>query len=229
MLLPFWSSEIHVELPSWFPWGRDYQPVSINRLYDSALNSIAESCFDMESEFFFLSSPFVGCVGSLAREKYFQTSPDKMFNLGFLMVFAYSEQMEKTLIASFAAAEVIEDLNLGIAFCSIWRDGVFEKKIKTIVIVSNEPFYDCTGYILKLPIILDGAKKFLKSSPLSYFAEKFGFNRFHVNWENMNPYQIATARILSELESGNAKNIVGGSSMINFPPFFGLSIAEAEK
>ena len=107
MILPFWNSELQVEIPSWFPWGKDYQPVSINRFHNKMLRDIAASCFDLDSEFYFMASPLVGYVGSLSREKYFQDSPENTFHLGFLMVFAYSEIIEKALAHGYDENEIL--------------------------------------------------------------------------------------------------------------------------
>ena len=227
--MPFWNSELHVEIPSWFPWGKDYQPVSINRFYDKTLSDIAAWCFDLDSEFYFMASPLVGYVGSLPREKYFQISPENTLHLGFLMVFAYSEIIEKALIASIAFNNLSKELSIGITTCSLWRGGIFEEKVKVIVIASDDPFYDCTGYLEGLLKVLRDIRGVVRPPALSFYAEKFGYNRFSLEWENDNPYDIRVSQILSEIEDNGAKDIVGGSPMVNFPPFFGISITAIEK
>ena len=228
MFLPFWNSELQVEIPSWFPWGKDYQPVSINRFHDKMLRDIAASCFDLDSEFYFMASPLVGYVGSLSREKYFQDSPENTFHLGFLMVFAHSEIMEKALVASIAFNEAAKGLSVGITFCSLWRGGIFEGRVKVIAIASDDPFYDCTDYLHGLVNALQEIKRIVRPPALSFYAEKFGYNRFSLDWENDNPYDARVTQILSEIEDDGAKDTVGGSPIINFPSFFGLAITAVE-
>lgn len=228
MILPFWSSELHVEIPSWFPWGKDYQPVSINRFYNRVLRDIAAWSFDLDSEFYFMASPLVGYVGNLSREKYFQDSPEHTFHLGFLMVFAHSEIIEKALTASIAFNEAAKGLSLGITYCSLWRGGVFEGKVKVVAVASDEPFYDCEEYLYGLAHVLQEIKGIIRPTRLSYFAEKFGYNRFSFDWENENPYDSRITQILSEIEDDEAKEIVGGSPLVDFPPFFGMAVTAVE-
>jgi len=229
LFLPFWTSELQVEIPSWFPWGKDYQPVSINRFHDRVLRDISALCFDLDSEFYFMASPLVGYVGSLPREKYFQDISESTFHLGFLMVFAFSEKIEKALIASLALTDAGKGLSIGLTFCSLWRGGVYEGKMKVIAIASDEPFYDGTKYLESLVHVLRQIKNVIKPAELSYYAEKFGYNRFSLEAENINHYDVRVTEILSEIEDDGAKDIVGGSPMINFPPFFGFSITAVEK
>ena len=229
MFLPYWNSEIHVEIPSWFPWGKDYQPVSINRFYNTMLRDIAAFCFDLDSEFYFMASPLVGSVGSLPRIKYFQDNSENTLPLGFLMLFAYSETIEKALVASVSLNDAAKELSLGLVFCYIWREGVLEGKVKAIAVASNSPFYDCDEYLHGLVSVLFEIRKIVRPSALSYYAEKLGYNRFSFNWEKDDYYSITTTQILSEIENAEAKEIVGGPPIIEFPPFFGKSITAVEK
>ena len=224
MILPLWSSEIHVEIPSWFPWGRDYRPVSLSRFQDGTLKDIAAMSFDLESELYFMSSPGDGYVGSMAREKYFNAAPDEAFHLGFLIVFAYSEIIEKALIASIALNKGAKGLSPGIASCSLWRGGVLEERTRVIVVVSDDPFYDCTEYLEGLAVTLYEIIKIVRPPSLAYYAEKFGYSRFSLEWEGLNPYDVSVTQVLSEIENDGAKDIVGGSPVINFPPFLGLAV-----
>lgn len=229
MYLPFWTSELQVEISSWFPWGKDYQPVSVNRFYSSTLQSIAASCLDLDSEFLFAASPLTGCIGNLSREKFFHFGSENILNLGFLMIFSFSENIEKALVLSIAVTKSAKDLNIGITSCSLWRGGVFEGRMKVIAIASEEPFYDCSEYLSGLEAVLKSVKDALHKPDISYYAEKFGYDRFLSGWENVNPYDIQVSQILAELDNKEAQEIVGGYSRIDFPPFFGLAIAAVEK
>ncbi|MDY6399387.1 MAG: hypothetical protein SPL10_07330 [Synergistales bacterium] len=229
MYLPFWSSELQVEISSWFPWGKDYQPVSVNRFHSSTLRSIAASCLDLDSEFLFAASPLMGCVGNLSREKFFRYGSDNILHLGFLMIFGFSEKIENALTFSLATLKSAKGLNIGITFCTFLRGGVFEGKMKVIAIASDEPFYDCSGYLEGLDGVLGEIKKFYRTPNISYYAEKFGYDRFLMDWENINPYDLRINQIMSELQDNGAREIVGGSPKIDFPSFFGLAIATVEK
>ncbi|MBQ7151154.1 MAG: hypothetical protein IJR94_02740 [Synergistaceae bacterium] len=231
MLLPFWNSELYVEISSWFPFGKDYQPVSVNRFYGETLKNIASLSLDLESEFFFMASPDVGCVGNLPRENFFRYGADNIFHLGFLMVLGYSEKMEKAvtfslLLSDTQAKEKKETARLyaGIASCSLGREGILQSTSRVIAIASDEPFYDCDSYLKILEFALVQSKNILKAEPLAYYAEKFGYKRFFMPWENENPYALAMSKTLSELEESSSKDIVGGSATLDFPPFLGMTV-----
>ena len=228
MILPYWNSELRVEITSWFPWGKDYQPVSVNRFHDGTLKSIAASCLDLEGEFFFMASPLVGSVGSLSRDKFFHYGPEVFLSLGFLMMLGYSEKLEKAVIVSFANKEVSKGLCAGVTTCSLWRGGVFESNMKVIVLASYEPFYDASDYLKSLAVLLKDVKNILHASELSYYAEKFGYDRFFLQWENEDPYRIRVSQILAEIENEGVQEIVGGSPKIDFPPFFGVTLTAVE-
>lgn len=224
MILPFWNSELYVEISSWFPFGKDYHPVSLNRFYDSNLRRISEASMDLGSEFFFMASPSTGCVGNLSRENFFKYNPDHVLNLGFLMTFGYSDMLERAIIAAFGLLESSRGLFAGITSCSLWSRGIYEGTTKVIAIASNEPFYDCTEYLGGLAKLLEEAKDFTKAENISYYAEKFGYDRFFMRWENDNPFDLRISEILSEFETDTTREITGGSSVEEFPPFLGAAI-----
>ncbi len=225
MILPFWNSELYVEISSWFPFGKDYSPVSVNRFHSADLRNIAGSCMDLDGEFFFMASPSTGCVGSLPRENFFRYQPDSVFNLGFLMIMGYSEKLERAIIISLGLAGAKSGISAGITACSIWNHGIFEGTAKVIAVAGDEPFYDCTDYMRILSRVMEEVKGFIGTPGQSYYAEKFGYDRFFMAWENDNPYDIAASRIISEFELDGTKEIVGGPAQEEFPPFMGAAVS----
>lgn len=228
MILPFWNSELYVEISSWFPFGKDYHLSSLNRFFNGTLRHISEACLDLDSEFFFMASPLTGCVGNLSRENFFKYSPDKVLNLGFLITLGYSEKIERAVIGSLMFGENGRNLLAGITNCSLWSRGIFEGSSKVIAIASNEPFFDCMSYLSELSAFLDTARSFADSWNNAYYAGKFGYDRFFMSWENEEPYDAGISRILAELEYDGTKEIAGGSSVIEFPPFLGTAVSFKE-
>ncbi|MBQ3447080.1 MAG: hypothetical protein IJG37_05495 [Synergistaceae bacterium] len=214
-----------MEISPCFPFGKDYQPVSVNRFHDDTLKSIAGSCIDLDSEFFFMASPQTGCVGNLPRENFFRYQPDGALNLGFLMILGYSEKVERAVILSLGLSGPKSGLSAGITACSIWCRGIFEGAAKVIAVAGDDPFFDGTGYLHVLSRVLNDVKGFIGSPGQSYYAEKFGYDRFFMSWENDNPYDIAASRVISEFELDGTREIVGGSSREDFPPFMGASVS----
>ncbi|MBQ3403526.1 MAG: hypothetical protein IJG65_09210 [Synergistaceae bacterium] len=225
MILPFWNSELYVEISSWFPFGKDYHPVSVNRFHSRTLRNIASSCIDLDGEFFFMASTSTGCIGSLPRENFFTVNSANVLNLGFLLVLGYSEPLEKAVILSLGAIGPQSGLNAGITACSIWNNGIFEGTARVIAIADDDPFYDCTEYLKVLDGVMNGTKNLLGTPGQSYYAEKFGYNRFFIDWEEGSTYDIETSRIMSEFEFDGTREITGGSPREEFPPFMGTAVS----
>ena len=224
MLLPFWNSELYVEISRCFPFGRDYHPVSMSRFHDETLSRISSGCFDLDGEFLFMASPQTGCVGNLPRENFYKFSPDAVLNLGFIMTLGYSDSLESAVIASLLMPEAQMKLKAGITACSLWSHGVFEGLTKVIAVASEEPFFDSTDYLKAFADVLD---KF-RSINNSYYAEKFGYDRFFVRWENDNPADLAVSQTIADFQFDGTLEIVGGASTCEFPPFMGATIAVNE-
>ena len=225
MILPNWNSEIQVEITSWYPFGKDYHPVSLNRFYDETLRRISESSMNMGSEFFFMASPLTGCVGNLSRENFFKPNPDSIINLGFIMTFGYSYMIERSIIASFAFLDTSHELQAGITTCSLWSRGIYEGSTRVVVVTSDDTFYDCTDYLKGLAKIFEETNECIKTCDISYYAEKFGYNRFFMEHETDRPTERSISEVLSEMESDIATEITGGSSVEEFPSFLGTGIS----
>ena len=225
MLLPFWNSELYVEISRCFPFGRDYHPASLSRFHDETLLRISSACLDLGGEFFFMASPQTGCVGNLSRENFFKFSPDAALNLGFILTLGYSDTLEKAVIASLIMPEAQMKLKAGITACSLWSRGIFEGATKVIAVASEEPFFDSTDYLKGFAGILEKFRNSLDCTDRSYYAEKFGYDRFFMQWENDNPIDTAVSRTIAEFELEEAREAVGGPASDDFPPFMGISIS----
>ena len=223
-ILPFWNSELYVELSACFPFGRDYYPVSLSRFHSKTLERISRACFDLGGEFLFMASPQTGCVGNLPRENFFKASPDPVLNLGFIMTLAYSEPLEKAVIASMLQPEAGMRLSAGIAGCSLWSRGTLEGMTKVIAVAADEPFFDCTDYLKSFAKILDDVRSFAGNGNLSHYAERFGYSRFFAVWETDSYMDMAVSQALNDFEFDGTREIVGGSASADFPPFMGATI-----
>ena len=225
MILPFWNSELYVEISRCYPFGRDYHPASLSRFYDETLKRISSACLDLGGEFFFMASPQTGCVGNLSRENFYKTSPDAALNLGFILTLGYSEMLEKAVIASLIIPEAQMKLKAGITACSMWSHGIFEGQAKVIAVAAEEPFFDSADYLKGFAGVLEDFRKMLKCGNSSYYAEKFGYDRFFVRWEDDKPIDLAVSQAIAEFEFDSTIEIVGGPATDDFPPFMGAMIS----
>ena len=173
----------------------------------------------------FMASPQTGCVGNLSRENFYKTSPDAIINLGFIMTLGYSDMLEKAVIASLLIPEARLKLKAGITACSMWSRGIFEGITKVIAIAAEEPFFDSTDWLKGFADILEEFRKTQKNICSSYFAEKFGYDRFFVRWENDSPTDLAVSQAITEFEYDGTRELVGGAASQDFPPFMGAVIS----
>lgn len=216
-MLPYWNSDLALEIAPWFPLGVDYQPISINCLYSPQLRQIAARCLELDSEFFFMSSPRAGCIGSLVRDNFYRDEPCGFLTLGFLMILGYSLRMER-LVGSLLKGTEREKLSAGVAFCSLWNDGILLGSMKVIAVVSEEAFFDEADF-------LDGFEKLLLEAKgkdeVPFFAEKFGYRRFCVPYETDDPLQLSIRQLLYEMEFAETRQMVGPPLESWFPQFLG--------
>ncbi|MDR1874710.1 MAG: hypothetical protein LBQ90_06840 [Synergistaceae bacterium] len=218
-MLRYWSSDLDLEVASWFPFGVDYKPISINLLHSLQLERIAGLCLGMGSEFFFMSSMLSGSVGSLMRDNFYRYDRPHSINLGFMMLLGYSEEME-TLLAH--GLSDTDQVRAGIAFCSLWNRTFLLENMKVIVLISDAILFDEEEFLAAFESMLssDGASQ----ADVAYFAERFGYRRFHMAYETDDPLQLQISRLLYEMEFQETRRMVGPSPEMPFPPFWGMNL-----
>jgi len=218
-LLRYWSSDLDLEIASWFPFGVDYKPISINSMHSPRLKRIAAFCLEMGSEFFFMTSIWSGCVGSLMRENFYKNGSSNNLNLGFMMLLGYSPQMERLLVRKFSDQK---EIKAGVAFCSLWNKTLFLENMKVIVLVSDNILFSEDAFLTDFESMFENEAR--KSSSISYFAEKFGYRRFCMAYETDDLLQLRISKLLYEMELPETRQMVGPSPEMPFPPFFGISL-----
>jgi hypothetical protein len=219
-LLRYWNSDLDLEISSWFPFGVDYKPISINSLHSSQLKRIAALCLEVGSEFFFMTSMLSGCVGSLMRDNFYKDNAENNISLGFMMLLGYSPRMERLLGRRFSDQE---EVRAGVAFCSLWNKTLFLENMKVIVLVSDSLLFSEESFLTDFESMFEeegGAER----SNISYFAEKFGYRRFCMAYETDDLLQIRISKLLYEMELPETRQMVGPSPEMPFPPFFGISV-----
>ncbi len=216
-LLRYWSSELDLEIAPWFPFGVDYKPISINSLYSPQLKDIAAFCLDMGSEFFFMTSTYGGCVGSLMRDNFYKYDVKNGVSLGFMMLLGYSPQMEKFLFEKISDQD---EIKAGVAFCSLWNKTLLLENLKVIALVSNSIIFNEEDFLADFEAML--SKESVAHSNISYFAEKFGYRRFYMAYETDDLLQLRISNLLYEMEFPETRQMVGPSPEMPFPSFLGI-------
>jgi len=220
VLLRYWNSDLDLEIASWFPFGVDYKPVSINAMHSPRLKRIAALCLEVGSEFFFMTSMFGGCVGSLMRDNFYKDSEEQGLSLGFMMLLGYSSQMERLVVRKYSDQE---DIRAGVAFCSLWNKTLSLENMKVIVLVSDSILFSEEDFLADFESMFEDEKSAGRSH-ISYFAEKFGYRRFCMAYETDDPLQLRISKLLYEMELPETRQMLGPSPEMPFPPFLGLSL-----
>lgn len=212
-ILPYWDQNIELDIVPWIPYGKDYNPVTVNTMVSPLLGSLAGLAFEMESEFLYLRSFQSGNVGTLARQNIIDPARNRSLELGFTMVFSYSELVESAIIALMGKDP---GLKAGLTLCGIWSEDVLVDECKVVMIISEDPFFDERIFFGSLNSsfqFFSGKKK----SNISFFAEKFGYRRFSISYETDNVTQMRITQALFDFELDFTKEVIGPAPEMKIP------------
>lgn len=221
-ILPYWDQNIELDIVPWIPYGKDYSPVTVNKLYSPLLANVAGLSFELQSEFLYLRSFQSGNVGTLARQNMIDPIRNRGIELGFTMVFSFSEAVEAAIIPLLCE---FRGLKAGLTLCGIWSDDVLVDECKVVMLVCEDPFFDESKFFLALQ------KSFQlysgrKSSNLSFFAEKFGYRRFSISYETENLTQMQITQTLFDMELDATKELLGPAPEMKLPQLPGLGLKQ---
>ena len=212
-VLPYWDQNIDLDVASWLPYGKDYSPVSVNGLYDQRLDSVAGLAFEMKSEFLYLRSFQSGNVGTMARQNMIDPMRNSKIELGFTMVFAYSEEIERSLLSIIPE---FPGMLAGLTLCDIWDGAVLIDECKVIMLVNDDPFFNETEFMESLCGTLKRSAGIEKPN-ISFFAEKFGYRRFCISYETDDTTQMRITQMLFDMELDATKDILGPVPELKIP------------
>lgn len=217
-VLPYWDQNIELEIVPWIPYGKDFSPVTVNSMYSATLGNVAGLAFEMSSEFLYLRSFNSGNVGTMARQNMIDPARNRDIELGFTMVFTYSEPMEVALLP---LLHKYQSMKAGLTLCGIWSDNVLIDECKVIMLVSEETFFDEESFLESLQASFR-QKCGRQDSNISFFAEKFGYRRFSISYETDNLMQMQITQALFNFELEATKELLGPAPELPLPFLPGL-------
>lgn len=212
-ILPYWDQNVEFDIEPWLPYGKDYSPVTVNKFLSPLHENVAGLAFEMHSEFLFLRSFQSGNVGTLARQNMIDPIRNSGLELGFTVVFTYSEVMENCIL------KLLNDFNglkAALTLCGIWSDTVLVDECKVIMLVSEDPFFDEHKFFTALQEsfrMVSGKQK----SNISFFAEKFGYRRFSISYETDDITQIRITQALFDFELDSTREVIGPTPELKLP------------
>ncbi len=211
MYLPYWDSDLDVEVG---PWGA-VSPKS-GPLFSSGLNPlmarIAAGALAMESEFLYLCGLVTGVAGTMAWEDPLTAGKPQGHLSLFTVVFGYSRHME-TLLASFLESH--SELRGGITDCTFWRKEVPLSHYKVIALIALLPLIDEGACLRALAEAVDHKKD--DQSLIAYYAEKLGYLRGPVPYETDNPRGLSVTAELLSLQLEATWEVLGPSPVTALP------------
>lgn len=217
-ILPYWDQNIELDIVPWIPYGKDFSPVTVNSMYSPLLGNVAGLAFEMKSEFLYLRSFLSGSVGTMARQNMIDPARNRGIDLGFTMIFTYSEPLEKVILP---LLKKYQSMKAGLTLCGIWSDNVLVDECKVIMLVSDDTFFDETSFLESLQSSFRQSSG-RKDSNISFFAEKFGYRRFSISYETDNLTQMQITQALFDFELEATKEVLGPAPELPMPYLPGL-------
>lgn len=212
-ILPYWDQNIDLDIAPWVPYGKDYSPVTVNRLCDPLLGRLAGLALEMKSEFLYMRSFLSGNIGTMARQNIIDPGRGGGLELGFTMVFSYSENLEHSVLPLLHS---YPGLMAGLTLCDIWSEEVLVDECKVLMLVNEDPFFNETDFMEKLCAAFQSAAG-IRDSNLSFFAEKFGYRRFSISYETDDLTQMRITQQLFDMELDATKEVLGPIPELKVP------------
>lgn len=213
-VLPYWDQNIDLDIAPWVPYGKDYTPVTVNRLCGPIVGGIAGLALEMKSEFLCMRSFQSGNIGAMARQSIIDPVSGGL-QLGFTMVFAYSEMVEHSVLP---LLHNFPGLMAGLTLCDIWNGKVLVDECKVLLLMSEDPFFNESGFMESLYKSFQAMSGRARSN-LSFFAEKFGYRRFSISYETDDLTQMRITQALFDMELDATKDVLGPVSELKVPHF----------
>ena len=224
-VLPYWDQNIELEVVNWFPYGVDYNPVTVNDMADPLLSGISAFALELNSELFHLKSFQSGNVGTFARQHMIDPFRNKGAEFGFAMILSYSAEMEKCILAIISK---FPDLKAGLTLTSIWSEGVLVDECKTILLASDDIFFNETKFLSTFHTALQIFSGKM-SSNTSFFAERFGYRRFSISYETDDVTSMRISQALFDLELDQTREVVGPMPELALSPLIAGTMPVPEK
>ena len=192
------------DIETWMPYRCDFKPITTNSLFSDILGDVAALAMMTESELLYMWNDEDCPVGTLAPENLMHPQAGTCEHRGFVIVFAYSEQMERVLHSLEGSGDIF---GAGVTNCGIWRSSIFIDECKVLLAASINPMFDPEEFLYSLKDALCRNCRSGKSIP--YFAEKFGFRRFSIPYETDNVTDIQISNVLAAFELEETRRFIG--------------------
>lgn len=218
MCLPYWDSELDVEVGPWGSFKMEHRPVSAPALYSPQMGRLANEAMALESEFLYMNGLGMGAAGSMIWENSLLLMDEVPVLPMFTLIFGYSRKIE-SFLSDFLLSR--QGLKGGVTVCTFWQDEVPIVHYKVAAVLGTVPLVDEEQCISSLIDAM--ARRKDRDSSLSYFAEKLGFLRAPVPYETDRPGDLSVTEKLQSFQLAATREVLGPSPSVPMPAIFDMA------
>lgn len=220
MCLPYWDSDLDIEVGYWASSNREQRVLAAAGLHSGLLRRLSGYVLAMQSELLYLCGSSLGIAGSMIWEESVLTRHPVPELSPLTLVFGYSAGMEK-ICAEFAAHE--RHLKAGVTECTFRYGEMPLSRYKVIVIMATLPSLDEKHVLKRLCAFM--ASPSCRNDLIPYYADCFGFVKAPLEYETDDPDQILMLETLMNFQLDETRAILGPSPSVELPALYELSAA----
>lgn len=212
MCLPYWDSELDIEIGGWAFSNREHSVVSLAGLHSELLKRLSFCALALNSELLYLCGNDIGTSGSLFWEDAMETPRSSRGFFPFTLIFGYSSEMER-FGAAFTSHR--SGLKAGVTQCTFWNKKIPLASYKVVVLVTDQTALDemdCLRAMLD-----EFEKKQRRDALIPCYAERLGFIRAPLSYETDRPADLLISKQLETIELEATRAVVGPSPLVPFP------------
>ncbi len=218
MYLPYWDSEIDVEVGSLAFSNREHAALTLAGLHSELLKKLSAYALSLGSELLYLCGTNCGVAGSMIWEEAILDQRDLSEGSPFTLVFGYSREMER-LASHFVEGQ--RALRAGVTQCTFWNRKIPLASYKVIAFMAALPVVNEMKSLKAL------VEEFRHSgygcTLVADYAERFGFLRAPVSYETDTPGGLLMTSRLEEFQLEATRSVVGPSPSVPLPLFYELA------
>lgn len=224
MCLPYWDSEIDVEVGDWAFSNREHGALSLAGLHSDLLKRLSAYALSLDSELLYLCGSNCGIAGSMIWEEPVLNRRGVSESSPFTLILGYSREMER-FSSHFISTQ--SALKAGVTQCTFWNRKVPLSSYKVIAYMAVLPV---VNEMESLEAMLKEFRAYRKDGALvPYYAERFGFLRAPVPYETDVLQSLLVMNKLDDFQLEATRSVVGPPPSVPLPLFYELSIDGADE
>ena len=221
MCLPYWNSELDVEVGCWSFSRREHGTISMAGLHSELLRDLSFQALSLDSELLYLCGSECGIAGSMIWDESVLERRTAANMSPFTLVFGYSREMER-FSGHFLARR--RDLKAGVTECTFWNGQIALIRYKVIAYMAALPVFNELEGLVEMRAALQKWKK--GSALVPFYAERFGFLRAPLPYETDIPEDMLVVNKLENFQLDETRSVIGPSPSIPLPAFYELTIGD---